>query len=587
MLLFYKDTRETQKVAQDAPVLLRQIFHRLDDRFRTVDGRQVENSITGEFVAGVPYGASMVVTNPSGAGRRIDVLAQIPAGAIPLAGMSATSAETFEIEPYGVENLELAFYFPLPGEFAVYPLQISEGDLILARGEGKTLKVLAEPPPADADSWPELARDGSNDAVLKRLQAANLRTLDLKLIRWRLQDRGFFNEASRILRERLHYSADVASYGLFHGEVAAIRELIENSSLTARLGEWLDNPIIQVRPLVHRGWETLEFDPLVNPRAHRFADKERLTHAQAAAHYTKLLENLAWKPALEADDQLALTAHLLLQDRVSEALVRFDAIDPAKLPATMAYDYIAAVVQFYRSKPEEARVLAVKHTDLPPGPWLQRFEAIRSQADEVVALQVPRAVEPEKPKEEAPSLDLALAPDGKLLVKQHRLDKTLLQLFRVDLEMLFSKDPFLAGEGASLPGIRANETREVALAAAETTVELPEDFRQGNVLVAAKSGTTKVLKVLDSRAIEITRKPEERTLQVFDTAGRLPLPQCYVKVYVQDASGQAVFHKDGYTDLRGKFDYLSHTGSNIGDIHRIAVLINHPQKGARVEVFDL
>ncbi len=587
MLLFYKDTRETQKVAKDAPVLLREIFHRLDDRFRTVEGRQVENSITGEFVAGVPYGASMVVTNPSGAGRRIDVLAQIPAGAIPLAGLPGTKAETFELEPYGVENLELAFYFPLPGEFAVYPLQVSEGDTVLARGEGKVLKVLAEPPPADADSWPALARDGSNEAVLTRLRAANLRTLDLKLILWRLHDRGFFNEVSRILRERLHYSAEVASYGLFHGEVTAIRELIENSSLSGRLGEWLDSPLIQVRPLVHRGWETLEFDPLVNPRAHHFADKERLTHAQAAAHYTKLLENLAWKPALDADDQLALTAHLLLQDRVAEALARFDTIDPNKLPATMAYDYIAAVVQFYRSKPEDARVFAVKHTDLPPGPWQQRFEAIRTQADEVVALKAPRAVAQEKPKEEAPSLDLALAPDGKLLVKQQHLDKTLLQLFRVDLEMLFSKDPFLAGEGAALPGIRANETREVVLAGPETAVELPEAFRQGNVLVAAKSGTTKVLKVLDSRAIEITRKPEERTLQVFDSAGRLPLPQCYVKVYVEDASGKPVFHKDGYTDLRGKFDYLSNTGSNLGEIRKIAVLVSHPEKGARVEVFDL
>ncbi|WP_367872344.1 hypothetical protein [Luteolibacter sp. Populi] len=587
MLLFYKDTRETQKIAPDAPVLVRQIFHRLDDRFRTVEGRQVENSITGDFVAGVPYGAAMVVTNPSGAGRRIDVLAQIPAGAIPLAGKPVTTSETYELKPYGVQNLELAFYFPQAGEYPLYPLQVSEGDTVLARGAGRVLKVAAEPPPADADSWPELARDATDESVLARLKTANLRTLDLKLIRWRLHDRTFFDEASRILRERLHYSADVATYGLFHGEVAAVRELIENSSLAERLGEWLDSPLIQVRPLVHRGWETLEFDPLVNPRAHRFADKERLTHSEALAHYTQLLDTLAWKPALDAEDQLALTAHMLLQDRVSEALARFDTIDSNKLPATMAYDYIAAVVQFYRSKPEDARAFAALYADLPSGPWKERFDAIRSQADEIVALQKPRGVDQQKPKEEAPSLDLALAPDGKLMVKQRRLDKTQLQLFSVDLEMMFSKDPFLAGEGASLPGIRANETREVALAGPETAVDLPDNFRHGNVLVAAKSGSTKVLKVLDSRALEITRTPEERTLQVFDSATRLPVPQCYVKVYVEGTDGQAVFHKDGYTDLRGKFDYLSHTGSEIGEIRRIAVLVNHPDKGARVEVFDL
>ena len=138
-----------------------------------------------------------------------------------------------------------------------------------------------------------------------------------------------------------------------------------------------------------------------------------------------------------------------------------------------------------------------------------------------------------------------------------------------------------------MPGIPANETREVALQAAETSVDLPENFRHGNVLVAAKSGTTRVLRVLDSRALEITRQPEARTLQVFDSGSHLPVPQSYVKVYVETGDGEAVFHKDGYTDLRGKFDYLSHTGSDLGEIRRIAVLISHPEKGARVEVFDL
>ena len=587
MLLFYKDTRETQRVAPDAPVLVRQTFHRLDDRFRTEEGRKIENSITGDFVAGVAYGASMVITNPSGAGRRIDVLAQIPAGAIPLAGLPATTSQTYELEPYGVQTLDLAFYFPSAGEFALYPLQVSEGDLILARSEGKTLKVVAEPPAADADSWPVLARDATDAAVLARLKTANLRTLDLNLIRWRLRERGFFNEVTKVLRERLHYSPEVAAYGLFHGEAGAIRDAIENSLIVGKLGEWLDSPLIQVRPLVHRDWAALEFDPLVNPRAHRFADKERLTHAEATAHHAALLDILAWKPTLDADDHLALTAHLLLQDRVSEALARFDRIDAAKLPAKMAYDYIAGVVQFYRSKPEEARAIALRHADLPPGPWQERFGAIIAQADEIAALRLPRPSEEEKPKEESPRLDLAMGADGKLLVKQRRLDKTLLQLFSVDLEMLFSKNPFLAGEGASLPGILANETREVALQAAETSVDLPENFRHGNVLVAAKSGTTRVLRVLDSRALEITRQPEARTLQVFDSGSHLPVPQSYVKVYVETGDGEAVFHKDGYTDLRGKFDYLSHTGSDLGEIRRIAVLISHPEKGARVEVFDL
>jgi hypothetical protein len=344
---------------------------------------------------------------------------------------------------------------------------------------------------------------------------------------------------------------------------------------------------LKIRPTEHGGWESFEFDPLVNPRAHRFADQERLTHPAAAKHFEFFLDILSWKPVLNAEDQLALTAQLLLQDRINEALTRFDAIDPAGLTSRMAYDYLRAVVLFHRSQAEEARVIAQEYATLPPGLWKDRFGKVIAQADEIVALQVPHKAEERKPGEEAPSLDLALSPDGKLLLRQHKLDKTLLQLFSVDLEVLFSKDPFLAGDGASLPGIRANDTREVVLAAAETSVELPENFRKGNVLVAARSGGTKMLKVLDSRALEMIRQPQHRTLQVFDSSSRLPLPRCYVKVYVRGAGGEARFHKDGYTDLRGKFDYLSHTGENLGEIRKISVLISHPEKGARIEVFDL
>jgi hypothetical protein len=484
----------------------------------------------------------------------------------------------------------------------MYPLQVSESDTVLARTAMRTLRVVAEAPPADANSWPALASDGSDDAVLERLKTANLNTIDLKLIRWRLRNADFFRKVTPILHERLYYSKDVASFGFVHDSLPAIRDYLENllpihdsggalppieGEERLQFGEWLDSPLLEIRPVIHRDWETLEFDPLVNPRAHRFADKERLTHEEAARHYERFLEVLSWKPALSDDDKLALTAHLLMQDRIDEALVRFDEIDAAKLEAKLAYDYLKAVVHFHRAQPEEARSIAARRASLPPGLWKSRFDAIVAQADEIVALKMPRPLEAERPAEEAPSLDLALATDGKLQVKHHRLDKTLLQLFSVDLEVMFSKDPFLSGEGAALPAIRANESREVALQGEQTEVELPEAFRRGNVLVSAQSDKTKVLRVLDSRAIETVRQPLDRTIQVFDSTSRLPLPQTYVKVYVQGPNGEAVFHKDGYTDLRGKFDYLSHTASDLGEIRKVAVLVSHPEKGARIESFDL
>ncbi len=589
MVLFYKDTRRTEQVAPESPLLLRQSFSPLAEAFRIQNGRQVENPVTGNFRPGQPYTAQLIVTNPTGIGRRIDLLAQIPAGAIPLQGKPATLSSTAEIEPHGVLKQELAFYFPTAGDFAVYPLHISEDGIVLAHTAPRTLRVSNDPEKQDAAAWQVLARDGSNDEVLNRLLTENLDTIDLSAIRWRLQDKAFFLKVSETLRDRLHFSKDVASYAFHHNDVAGIRTYFENSEAVRQLGQWLDSPLLEVRPRVHHDWETLEFDPLINPRAHRFGENPRMSHEQARDHYQAFLDQLAWKPTLDASDQLALTAYLFLQDRIAEALDRFPKIDPEKLPSRVNYDYLHAVVLFYQEKPGEAKAIAAATLPkLPPGLWRDRFQAVIDQSDEIAALAGPEISE--KPAEEsaAPQLEISLADGGKLVIRHRKLEKATLRLFSVDLEMLFSKNPFLqGGTDNGEPAIRPNEILEVPLAAnvSETTVGLPAALQKGNVLVSAESGSTNLLRVLDSRAIDLRHLPLERTVRVLDAASSKPLVKTYVKVYAEMRNGEIVFHKDGYTDLRGKFDYLSHTGTDASNIKRVAILASHPEKGATTAIY--
>ncbi|MEI7911038.1 MAG: hypothetical protein WCK77_15490 [Verrucomicrobiota bacterium] len=593
MLLFYKDTRRSDKVAAESPLLVRQSFCPLDEPYRNVDGHKVENFITGDFQPGVAYSASLIVTNPTGLERQLDVLAQIPAGSIPLAGKPATLAVTKKVAPFGVLTLNLSFYFPAAGEFPVYPLHVTQDGVLVAHSGQRPLRVTDEPAPEDSASWAVLARDGSNEDILKRLQTENLNDTDLDEILWRLKDRGFFLQVTQLLRERLCYSAAVWAYGFYHDEPEAIRSYLENNSRSLRnLGAWLDSPLLTIRPRIHGDWQTLEFDPLINPRAHRFGEDPRLTHPDARRHYQAFLDQLAWKPALDAADQLDLTVFLLLQDRIEEALARFAKIDPAKLPARLHYDYLHAVVLFHQENPADARAIAASHLPaLPPGLWHDRFQAVIDQADEITALaKTDNSKHAALPASITPKLDLTLAADGKLVIVHRGLDKATLRLFSVDLEVLFSKDPFLKGDANShsQPSILPNEQREIALAKdqTETSIELPPAFRKGNVLIAAQSGNTKLLKVLDSKDLELRQDPVERTVQVLDAASFKPLPKTYVKVYAETRDGRIAFHKDGYTDLRGKFDYLSHTGVDPATIKRVALLVAHPEKGSRTVIFE-
>ncbi len=608
MLLFYKDTRRTENVAIESPLLVRQSYHPLAEPFRTdVQGRKIENTVTGDFRTGVPYGLSMVITNPTGTERRIETLAQIPAGAIPLAsydnkelapsilppldGLAKHAPETLStshlLEPYGVVQLQLAFYFPADGDYPAYPLHVSEGEQILAHAQSRILRVSADPAPEDSASWLVLARDGTSEDVLNRLSTADLSQSDLREIWWRLQDKDFFLKASEILRNRLLNAPEISLYGILHDDPSTITEYLRNIEFSDHLGQWFSSKLINIDPVTNHHWETMEFDPLVNARAHQFGENPRLTHAQAREHYHAFLDTLIWKPVLTSADQITFTYHLFLQDRIAEALSRFAKIKSADLPDPLQYDYLHAVALFYQAKPVEAKIIADKYLEkLPPGTWLDRFQSVSTQAKDI-ATPVPTLADEES--DTRPALEITQQSDGKLLLKHANLNDTTLSLYHIDLEVLFSKDPFLKGGAeSSLPPIAPNQTTKVSFekGSMETPYELPNDFRQGNILIAAESDHAKQLKILDSRQLETLIVPLNRTIQIIDPATNKPLPSTYIKVFVESGNGSVEFHKDGYTDLRGKFDYLSHTATDPSTVRRVAILVSHPEKGSLTRIVE-
>ncbi|MGD7653657.1 MAG: hypothetical protein ACQCXQ_10610, partial [Verrucomicrobiales bacterium] len=591
MILFFKDIRQTGEIAEDSPLLVRQSFSPLEGKFRIVNGRQAENTVTGTFRPGTPYHSSLVVTNPTGIGRRIDLLAQIPAGSIPLAGHPATLSSAHEIEPHGVVKAELAFYFPATGHYSACPLQIAENGKLLAKSEPRTLKVTTTPEPLDKADWLAIAAEGTATEVLARLESENLHAINLRAIDWRLADRSFFLNTWKTLANRMFYSPHIAKWGFHHQHRPAMRAYLENSRAIEQLGTWLDSPLLNIRPRTHHDWQTLEFDPLVNPRSHPLGDNPRITHQRAREHYHAFLEQLSWKPRLSATDHLTLAAFLFLQNRVAEALERFAKIDPQALPDQLHYDYLHAVALFYQENPDQARAIAAARIPtLPPGLWHDRFQTVLTQADEIAALAKPNP----EPSEEsappsAPELELARDASGRLLIRSTALEKATVSLYQIDLEMLFSKEPFLGDQkNHQRPSIHPNSVIHLNPdpGEREITIAIPHHLQKGNILAFAESGDLKSTAIVASDALEITHQPLHRTIRITDSATGKPLPKTYIKVYTQDHNGETRFHKDGYTDLRGLFDYLSHTGRDASNVKRIAILASHPDLGARTIIYN-
>jgi hypothetical protein len=71
-------------------------------------------------------------------------------------------------------------------------------------------------------------------------------------------------------------------------------------------------------------------------------------------------------------------------------------------------------------------------------------------------------------------------------------------------------------------------------------------------------------------------------LRVDRASNRAPLAATYVKVYARRRGGQVGFYKDGYTDLRGWFDYASLSTTELDAVERFAILVCSDHAGAAI-----
>ena len=64
------------------------------------------------------------------------------------------------------------------------------------------------------------------------------------------------------------------------------------------------------------------------------------------------------------------------------------------------------------------------------------------------------------------------------------------------------------------------------------------------------------------------------------------MPAVYVKCYARVEGGAVRFHKDGYTDLRGRFDYASVSEVGGGRPVRFSLLVLSEKDGAVLREVD-
>jgi hypothetical protein len=142
----------------------------------------------------------------------------------------------------------------------------------------------------------------------------------------------------------------------------------------------------------------------------------------------------------------------------------------------------------------------------------------------------------------------------------------------MDLELLFSRSPFSSDVGKRFALVRPAQRETLRLDADRDrrVVRIPDAFRGRNLLVEAEGGGVSATAVHTPNELDVRIVSSYGQATVLDAKGK-PMPGVYVKVYARRHDGGVEFYKDGYTDLRGRFDYASLSTDDLVDVSRFAL----------------
>ncbi|MEZ6184492.1 MAG: hypothetical protein R3F62_05705 [Planctomycetota bacterium] len=588
LVVFHEEIKPTQVAAEPVPILVSQNFFRADDRYRyDDDGERRDNYVRDEFLTHVVYLAQVVLTNPTSSPQKLELLLQIPRGAIPVSAGFKTRGRALYLSPYQTESVEFAFYFPAPGEFPYYPAHVAKDEALVARAEAGVLTVVVTPSKVDETSWEYVSQQGTLDQVLGYLDGHNLGRIDLTRLAWRLKERAAYERILGALEQRLTYEPLLWSYALHHGDTERAAEWLKHrDDVVQSLGAAFVSPWLQLDPVERRTYEHLEYEPLINARAHPLGGQRAILNDRFAAHYRAFLQRLRYHPQLDDRDWLEATVYLLLQDRIAEALEALARVETGRVEAGLQLDYLRAYLAFFTRELERAERIAKLHEDHPVPRWRERFERVLAHIREAEgAAPVEGDPRDRDQRQEAqasrePAFELEVSSEG-ARVTSRNLEALTLNLYRMDIELLFSRQPFVQQETEQFSFVEPNHTETLRLdPSGETRVALPAALDGQNLVVELVGAGRREAKVHYANRLSVQLAQGMGQLSVAAREDGTPVVGAYVKVYTRRSGGDTRFYKDGYTDHRGRFDYASLSTDDLDGAERFAILVLSSERGA-------
>ena len=606
-MVFSKEIQEKGDQKLDLDILISQRFYDPFDRYvHSADGLTKMLKNVTEFLVGKLYMSRVAITNSSESQHEINVVTEIPQGSVPVYNLEYMKSTNMNIEPLTTQVIEFYFYFPKEGEFTCYPASINKDGFLVTSATGiDKVKVVRTRQTTEMKTISDILSLGNKTDILNFMEKANLHNSEIfqfSNIYWLLDDKEFYQSVLALLRKKFIFDATVWSFSIKHGDYPTFVEYINQVYFvdnTPRIKDGDEVLFLDTDALKLDKFEFKEYNPLVNPRVHDIGEfKHNILNRDFKKTYYNFLKYLFQKTFLTAKDLIYFCTYLLLQDRIDDTLAMYPHIKVEEISKEMKiqYDYLSAYLDLYTDYPKfaKARAICTEYLAYPIFTWRNRFidlvnqisefdgdtELLTKQTEETDADKNQRQAK----KEEYISTEL----QGKnLKVTLKNITSFTVKFYKIDLEIMYSQDPFLSVDKNDYSYVTPNHVIEknfsISSEYSTELVEVPANLASSNLIIQVSSGAlTENITYFPSK-MKVFLVKNYGQVKVTSEENSKPLTNIYIKCFAKKNNGSVTFYKDGYTDLRGTFEYTSVHSSDIGDVQEFSILVYSDTHGAMIK----
>eukprot|EP01083_Nonionella_stella_P120626 361557_1 len=367
-----------------------------------------------------------------------------------------------------------------------------------------------------------------------------------------------------------------------------------------------------------------EYIPLINSRIHALGStSKQIMNYNLRAQYQSFLRLLSYQSSdrftyfnhnNNGQILLCLVYYLMVQDRVDDALMFLAQFTKEYTMRNINIDYLKCYFLLFNDENEDKNTemilpitnyyLSKDNAALFPSAklkWFYDLKQLLSTDDGDDAARDKEDLESMKSKQCSLSFTVDKA-KKQLVISGNLVKKCNISFYGMNMELLFSIDPFTftatgkdkdcassnafhyISPGVSLNGIDLSNNAQ------QKVIGIPRVLLNQNTFIVVDSGDD--VGAVNAVSCSDTFYDHQLIIQLKETYGQIkvvckanhkPIKKAYIKVFAKMSNDKNEFYKDGYTDIRGGFDYLSVSSGQLQKAQKFAILIVTKEYGCAVK----